>query len=252
MKPLIGIGGSFSYKNENPSLAFSHGREWQITPDDYIKSVELAGGSPVILPVTQNVESLSTILSKLDGIVFTGGSDIDPQYYGEALHHKLGSIDPKRDKHEIDLSKYVLEKMDIPVLGICRGVQLINVASGGSLYQDLKTQIAGSNRHDLVNSPKHHPVQPIHIKKDSKLFEILSNDQIQVNSYHHQAVKDLGKGFEITATAPDGVVEAIEMNGSRFVLGVQWHPEMMFDQSNDAQLIFEAFVNASKVKQELV
>lgn len=241
MRPIIGICGSYSYDKEKHTLGH-----------DYIKSVEKAGGCPVILPVTDNKESLSAIISKLDGVLFTGGSDIDPQFYGEIPHRHLGEINPRRDKHEIELAKYVLYHTELPILGICRGIQLLNVVSGGSLYQNLATEKSKSIKHNLDNYPKHHPNQVIELKPGSKLFEIFAQEQIVVNSYHHQAVKQVGNNFEVTATARDGVVEAIEMKGNRFVVGVQWHPEAMVDHSKESRLLFEAFVKECGMKRGIV
>lgn len=246
MRPIIGICANYSTDDRvgvNSGLGLP-GQEWQVLADDYIKAVERAGGIPLILPVTERPETLLSVLSKLDGILFSGGTDIDPRYYGEWPGPALGVIDPRRDRHEIELAKTVLSEMDMPVLGICRGCQLLNVASGGTLYQDLQLERPEGLFHTHLKSPKYHPVHPVSIKPGSRLHAIFGREELEVNSFNHQAIKRVGGGFEVTMTAPDGLVEGIEMPGERFVVAVQWHPEMMIDRHPDYLVLFQAFVKA--------
>jgi putative glutamine amidotransferase len=244
LKPLIGICASYSSESspgKQTGLGLP-GQEWQLLADDYILSIERAGGIPVILPVTEKIETCELLLSKLDGIIFTGGSDIDSQFYGEHPSYEQGTIEPKRDKHEVELAKKVLFTTNLPVLGICRGIQLLNVATGGSLYQDLKKEKPEGINHAFTNSPKYHSVHEVSILRDSMLYEIYKSESNAVNSFHHQAIKKLGNEFEATAFSPDGFIEGIEWKGDRFVLAVQWHPEMMVDQVPEAMPIFTRFV----------
>lgn len=252
MKPLIGICANYS-NDDNVGITSNlgaPGQEWQLLADDYIKSIERSGGIPVILPVTEHPESLYPLLSKLDGILFTGGSDIDPAYYGEWPRAGLGPIDPKRDRHEVALAKKVLLDTKLPILGICRGSQLLNVACGGTLYQDLQTERPEGIAHALKHSPKYHPVHPAYIQEGSRLEAIFETREIGVNSYNHQAIKQVGSDFNVTMTAPDGLVEGIEMAGERFVVAVQWHPEMMVDRDEEYLKLFQAFVAACAMKEE--
>ncbi|MDQ0338033.1 putative glutamine amidotransferase [Caldalkalibacillus uzonensis] len=250
MKPIIGICANYS-KDEKLGLITGlglPGQEWQLLADDYIKAIERAGGSPIILPITKHIDSLSGILHLLDGILFSGGTDIDPLHYGELPRYGLGLIDPERDAHELQLAKKVLYEMEIPVLGICRGIQVLNVAAGGTLYQDLQRQRPEGFNHTVKEAPKYHPTHIVHIKERSRLHSIFKKDTIGVNSFNHQAICQVGDGFDVTMTAPDGLIEGIEWTGDRFAVAVQWHPEMMIDRYPEYMCLFEEFVNHCKRK----
>lgn len=251
MKPLIGVLANYSDDERigTDRAIGAKGQDWQVLANDYIKSIEKAGGCPVILPIVDDYRSLLRIIESLDGIIFSGGSDIDPAFYGEAPSYHLGGICPERDFHEIQLAKYIIEEKDIPVLGICRGMQVINIAMGGSLYQDLGTENPEAFRHSLINFPKYYPSHIVNIVKDSKLSSIFQKESIKVNSFHHQAVKVLAPNFKIAMEASDGVIEAMEMDGDRFLIALQWHPEMMIDRHPEYILLFKEFVNeCSKLK----
>jgi putative glutamine amidotransferase len=244
MKPLIGICANYS-SDSAPGIVTglgAPGQEWQLLADEYVLAIERAGGIPVILPVTEDVETAELLLSKLDGIFFTGGSDVDSQLYGEYPGYKLGPIEPKRDLHEVSLAKKALFQSDIPVLGICRGMQLLNVAAEGSLFQDLKQQQPDCFNHSVVGAPMHHPVHDVTVDPESKLYEIYRSETLAVNSLHHQAVKDLGIDFVASAVSPDGLIEGMEWKGERFVCAVQWHPEMMIDKVPEVMPLFTSFV----------
>ncbi|MFD1781662.1 gamma-glutamyl-gamma-aminobutyrate hydrolase family protein [Fredinandcohnia salidurans] len=258
MKPVIGICANFTADDTvgvKSGLGLP-GQEWQVLADDYVKAIERAGGTPIILPITSDVEALSGILPKLDGILFSGGSDIEPKYYGEQPRYGLGDIDPYRDRHEMELANIVIHDMDIPVLGICRGSQLINVVMGGTIYQDLKLERDKGFNHTLKGAPKFHPTHPVTIKDGSKLAAIFNETEIWVNSFNHQGINKIGDKIEVTMEAPDGHVEGIEMIGDRFVVAVQWHPEMMIDKYNQYQVLFDVFVSRCNVnvlnKKEMV
>lgn len=244
MKPIIGITTNFSYNDEIGMNLKIGGRlqYWHLIADDYIKAVELAGGIPVMIPLYENYENAREIACIVDGVIFSGGNDVDPQYYGEKFTEKIGDIIPERDKQEIELARDTIFSSKMPVLGICRGMQLLNVAAGGSLYQDLGG--IGVSEHLVVSAPKHHMVHGVKLRKDSRMSRILGKDTLSVNSYHHQALKDVSSMFEVTATADEGVIEAIEFMENRFVMGVQWHPEMLAPRHKEHLEIFKAFVNA--------
>ncbi len=178
--------------------------------------------------------------------------DIDPRYYGENPGYGLGRIEPERDRHELELAKKVLYEMDIPVLGICRGIQLLNIAAGGNVYQDIRLEKEYSFNHGMLDlAPKDYLAHQVSIKPGSLLHTIFKEERIWVNSFNHQAVKDLGKGFEVTMEADDGLIEGIEIPGNRFVAAVQWHPEMLIDKYDYYLGLFEAFIEASSRRLQL-
>ena len=250
MKSIIGITANFSYNDEIGIQANLGGRlqQWQLIADDYIKSIEQAGGIPIIIPLCEDINNVKGIINIIDGIVFTGGNDIDPQYYGEDFQDVIGEIVPERDKQEIELAKEIIFNKKMPVLGICRGNQTINVACGGTLYQDMKKEDIPN--HFFLSSPKYHGVHDVQIKKDSRLNKILGKEVLGVNSYHHQIVKEVAYNLEVVATTKEGIIEAIEIKDDRFVMGLQWHPEMMVTRHDDQRKIFKGFIEACKEYKE--
>ncbi|OEY66101.1 gamma-glutamyl-gamma-aminobutyrate hydrolase family protein [Marinobacter sp. X15-166B] len=246
MKPLIGVLSDFSEDDQiglSTKLGF-RGQEWQLLASDYVRAIEYSGGIPVIIPVLQSQDHLPALLSRLDGLFLTGGSDIDPQLYGELPTAGLGDINPQRDAHELALVGLALQQMNYPILGICRGLQLLNVAAGGTLYQDLASQRPSELHHTNWNSPKYHPVFSAEISQGSRLAAAFDTLTLPINSYNHQAVKALAPGFQATMTAPDGLIEGIEQDGQRWVCAVQWHPEMMAERHPRYQRLFSSFVEA--------
>jgi len=246
LKPLIGITSNTS-KDDSIGIITRQGtrkQDWHLLADDYIKSVEKAGGAPLIIPVLEEKTSIEKILGTIDGIIFSGGLDLSPIVYGEAPLPGMGLIDPDRDKHELKLGKKVLYEMDIPVLGICRGMQLLNVAAGGTLFQDIKMYRESSFNHSLLDvAPKDYLAHEICISPESKLHKIFYEDKLMVNSFNHQAVKTVGRGFIVTMEANDGLIEGIEIPGERFIVAVQWHPEMLIDSHDFPLDLFREFVN---------
>jgi len=227
MRPIVGI--SCSVDEESLKLNMN-----------YYQAVEEAGGLPVLVPILKERESLHRLIDLLDGMIFSGGVDIDPHHYNEEPHPSLGQITPERDELEITLCR-ILYEMRKPIFGICRGIQLINVALGGTLYQDIKTQLPKVLKH-YQEAPAHSPTHEVLIEKDSLLFSIVKRESLRVNSFHHQAVKDVAAALRIVARAQDGVVEAVESNNDRFVLAVQWHPERMFKRYREHFELFRRFV----------
>lgn len=248
MKPIIGVTVNYSYDDEVGKLTHLGGprQEWQLLANDYIKSIEKAGGIPVMIPVYGDLSNAKNIISKLDGILFSGGNDIDPNHYDDQFSNKVGNIVPERDMQELILIKKILNETNIPVLGICRGHQLLNVACGGSLYQDMNSE--GLEDHFFLASPMNYVIHTVNIQDDSKYKDIFSSNKISVNSYHHQAIKKLGESLVPTAYDDKGIIEAIELksDNNRFVLGVQWHPETLVDRYENHLNIFRKFIEACK------
>jgi putative glutamine amidotransferase len=188
---------------------------------DYVESVREAGGEPVELD--WNTLSPSEALDALDGLVLTGGPDVDPARYGEAAHPNVKPAEPARDAFELELAARAVER-DLPTLAICRGMQVLNVAAGGTLMQDIPSALPSAAPH-AVNDPKNAIAHPVKIAPGSRVAELLGLTQVDVNSRHHQAVNRPAPGLVVTATAPDGIVEAVEKPDARFCVAVEWHPE---------------------------
>lgn len=213
------------------------------TPDDYVASIEQSGGRARILEVS---ESPKKVLAEIHGLLLTGGGDVDPVFYREERHPSVHDAEPGRDEFELDLARRALDT-DIPVLAICRGAQVLNVAAGGSLVQDIPSQVAGQLPHS-VNTPKDHVAHDVTVATGTRLEAALgpavSVGTCRVNSRHHQSVGRIGRGLVATATSPDGVIEAIEAPDAAFCLGVQWHPEN-FWRTGEFRGLFDRFVEAA-------
>ena len=210
----------------------------------YIDGVVRAGGVPVLLPLTEDEDVFCRALEVCDGFLITGGQDVSPELYGETA--KTGNIDTclLRDKLETRGIKIALER-DMALLGICRGLQFLNVSLGGTLYQDIPSEVGGALVH--LHTPPEEPVShDVIIEPDTPLFSVLKKDRLSVNSFHHQGVRELPPVLKCMARATDGVLEAAYMPGKRFVWGVQWHPEMSFRTDENSVRIFEAFVAGAK------
>jgi putative glutamine amidotransferase len=218
----------------------------------YIRVLTSCGGvAPWIIPLLQNDEAtLRAIYDRLDGVFLTGGVDVDPAHYGEERHPLCDRSDPPRDWTELTLIRWALADGK-PFFGICRGVQVLNVACGGSLYQDVPSQYVGGVKHDCSPTPtgfsRDHLAHPVHIEPGSRLARTLGTEHCQVNSMHHQGIKKLAPGLTATAFAPDGLIEGVEAPGERFVVGVQWHPEELTDRDAVMRRLFTDFVSAAQV-----
>lgn len=210
--PLIGLSAGRTDKGSS------------VVQATYINAILKAGGKPVIIPVITDGVILRGIVKDLDGLVMTGGEDINPPYYKETAIPDMNDIDSLRDIYDLVLLKLATDR-NVPILGICRGMQLINVAFGGTLYQDIPTQVKDKSINHKQTEPREQGTHTIAIEKDSKLAQVLGVDEFSVNTFHHQAVKDLAPNFRTVATTQDGIVEAIEAYPNRSVIGVQWHPE---------------------------
>ena len=213
--------------------------------DDYLASVGQTGARARVLEVT---ESPRAVLSEVDGVLLTGGGDVDPVFYGEERHPSTHDAEPGRDEFEIDLARRAMTG-DVPLLAICRGAQVLNVAAGGTLVQDIPSALASDLSH-AVNEPKNLECHDIAIVAGTKLSAVLGDSadaacSCRVNSRHHQSVGRTGKGLVVSARAADGIVEAIEKPNARFCIGVQWHPEN-FWESGEFRPLFDAFVEAAR------
>ncbi len=208
----------------------------------YLRCVQRAKGIPWLIPSIE--KNIGEYLANLDGVILSGGVDVDPYYFNQEPVVGMGEITPGRDNFEIKLVQASVA-LDIPLLAICRGVQVLNIALGGSIYQDINTQVANVNKHSQM-APKWYPTHSISIERQSILGKIFKKEVTRVNSFHHQAVSTLADGIVSVATSPDGIIEAIAMQGKKFVLGVQWHPECMAEKYIEHQQIFNEFVQSAK------
>ena len=237
MDKLIGISGSINYECEG------------IYPQNFIStaytdSVLSAGAAPIIIPICHDDNAIKKIVSSLDGIILSGGPDIHPSLFNEEPHKNIGTIVNARDILDFKVIKYAFE-MKKPILGICRGLQVINVFFGGTLYQDIHSQTKSEIQHqqkargDLAT-------HSIDIKSDSFLHNIFG-DKVLINSFHHQSIKDVANSFDATATSiNDNIVEAIEYKENHFIVGLQWHPEMLAEKNSQMQEIFNSFIKVVK------
>lgn len=248
MRPLIGITTYFVKASEigtNRQRGLPD-QDMLMSTMDYSQAIELAGGIPVTVPVINNENYIEEIVEKIDGFLFAGGPDINPLKYNEHFKKGLGKIVPERDDFELRLLDKVLNK-NKPVFGICRGFQIINTYFGGSLYQDIKNELATDIEHAATMGVKYSICHKVNLVKDSILNRVFKKEELYVNSFHHQAIKKLGHGLKISAKAEDGIVEGFEHKDYPFVIGVQWHPEMMFEVHSEQLELFKVFVN--KVKE---
>jgi putative glutamine amidotransferase len=243
--PVIGVTASL--KEAAGSAAHQPlGRSVQ-SDLDYVKGVISAGGVPMILPPVVEPRMVEVLLDGIDGLLLSGGSDLDPDYYGEECAPELGVTIPERDAFEMALVRLALGR-GMPVFGICRGMQVLNVALGGTLYQDLSSQLGKDILNHWQETPKWHPAHDIEVLHDSHLAEITGCQNAKVNSYHHQGIKELGDGLAVSARSSDGVIEAVEYRDltDQWLIGVQWHAEIMREVGMEHQNLFEAHVWAAK------
>ena len=220
--------------------------------EDYRQAILHAGGEVRVVDVSMKT---ADALAGVDGLLLSGGDDVEPGRYGEEMHASVTEVDTARDAFEIGLVG-AARQQGLPILAICRGIQVLNVAGGGTLVQDIPTQVAGALEHQL-KVPPHQAYALAHeiwLERDSLLSTLMRErlndaDSVEVNSRHHQSVKDVAPGFKVSATAPDGVVEAIEDPSARFCLGVQWHPEN-FWRTGEFRPLFEGFLEASRTTDD--
>ena len=236
MKPLIGIAA-------DRALSKTHAFKVEI-PEKYAESIIRAGGIPLLIPLGLSQDDLEELALRLDGILLAGGGDIDPMLFNGEPHPDLYGIKPERDRQEIDLAHLAL-RTNMPLLGICRGVQVMNVAMQGGLFTHILDQLPGALQHSTPkNLPRDHIHHKIQIEAGSRLDQIIQMKTIPVNSHHHQGLDKTAQGLHVSAYAPDGLIEAVELPGEPFFLGVQWHPEWLQEHAH-ANALFSAFCQAA-------
>jgi putative glutamine amidotransferase len=216
---------------------------------DYLEAVKRTGGEPFELDYQR--DDPADVVQRAEGLLLTGGGDVNPSLYGEAPHETFQASEPGRDEYEIALVRAATDAA-LPIFAICRGMQILNVALGGTLLQDIPSMVNGASEHS-VPEPRYHLAHEVWVAKGSRLAtmmaEKLEGDTCQVNSRHHQAVKIVAPGWEVSGTAPDGVIEAMERPGDAFLLAVQWHPEN-FWRTGEFRPLFEGFVEAARARKK--
>ena len=235
--PLIGLTAARNYDKG--------GHPHHLVVEAYMNSVSQAGGIPVLIPLGLPQEQYLQMLDRLDGVIFTGGGDVDPSCFGGVAHPEVAGVDADRDRVEKHLAEAVIHR-GMPFLGICRGIQLVNVTRGGTLYTHIPDQHPGAIRHSYDSDTQReylaHPVEIIH---NSLLARLLVGSQFMVNSLHHQGIRGLAPGLRATAYAPDGLIEAVECPDHPFGLSVQWHPECL-QAYEPMRTLFRALVRACR------
>jgi len=238
--PVVGITADFNEGNHQ-----AHGEPALFLAQRYYRAVEQAGATPLILPPLSSAAAIRRSLDLLDGLLISGGGfDIHPSYYGEQPIRQLGAVKAQRTEFELDIAAAALKK-DLPTLGICGGEQALNVVLGGSLYQDIAAQVADASEHQQ-SEKKTQGGHRVQIPHGTRLRAIVKQPSLEVNTTHHQAVKQLGKGLIVDAIADDGVIEGIESTRHTFVIGVQWHPEVLAPRRQGHRRILEAFIAACR------
>ena len=236
-KPVIGLTGSF------------RDEEWtaqHYLNDSYLDTIRHFGGIPLFIPVKASDEEAAYLVNQCDGLLLTGGDDLNPALFGEEILNDTVQIAAQRDRDEFRILDLAV-KMGIPVFGICRGIQVMNVYFGGTLYQDIPAQIPSEVAHRM-EKPYHRTSHLCMLVPGSPLYELAGKDVIGVNSHHHQAVKDPAPGFEVMGCSEDGLVEAIYDPSKRLCWGVQWHPERIWDIEDTSAALFRTFVESCRKK----
>ncbi len=232
MRPIIGvfaeIDDEFNTRVQNP----------------YIHAMEKTGGIPILFPYVGEDETIEHLVDICDGFFFTGGMDIDPKYYGEEAKEYLGNMQKHRDEFEFNVFQKAI-KTQKPILAICRGAQLVNAALGGTLYQDIPSEVQTKISH-RQSEPKFSHSHDVKIISNTPLYELLGMERIKANSFHHQAIKTLGEGLAIMAIAEDGIIEAVYSSGKQYIRAYQWHPERLVEADAQNRMILEDFIHACK------
>ncbi|MEW6182209.1 MAG: gamma-glutamyl-gamma-aminobutyrate hydrolase family protein [Bacillota bacterium] len=235
MIPIIGITAAYNEDEERLFLSRF-----------YVDAVSAVGGLPLVIPPL-HPDAADAVFDSIDGLLLSGGGDLDPFHFGEEPLPCTGQISPRRDVFELTLARTAVLRR-LPVLGVCRGMQLLNVAAGGSIHQDLSQGATQPLKHDQ-DAPRWYPTHTVRIQPGSKLGVIFGRLEIRVNSFHHQSINRLAEGFKCTARSPDGVVEGIESGSLPFAVGVQCHPELMWEKDSIFRNIFAALVDSCSLKR---
>ena len=239
MRPLIGVTVYHYLRNNLPGL---------FVGQDYTEGIYEAGGLPMALPLTASQEAVDDMAAQLDGLLLTGGEDIAPQMFGEEPRLGLGEVSPVRDRMEQLLLERMLQ-LDKPVFAICRGLQVLNAAMGGTLYQDLLREWDSDMQH-AQNAPRNHLAHIVDIVPGTLLQRVCGERELATNTFHHQAARDVAPGYVVSARSRDGLIEALEDPARAFVLAVQWHPENLWRENPAHRRLFTAFVDAARVRQQ--
>ena len=241
IKPIIGCATYQKTVNQAPPL------EMIGLMSTYLEAIAAAGGIPLMIPLGLSEADLVTIMSRLDGLLLPGGGDIDPRRYGgNTAIPTLYDINPVRDETEIFLTRQAVQS-EKPLLAICRGSQVFNVALGGTLWEDIATLMPDAMRHDYYRQfPRNHTPHDVHLTMNTKLAHLMELDRIPVNSLHHQGIRQLAAELTAAAIAPDGLIEAVELTGHPFAIGVQWHPENLVQDDPRMQRLFTGFVESCR------
>jgi len=242
MQPLIGVTPDF---NAGDRKEWGGREPTYFLRARYVRAIEDLGGIPLVLPLVADLDARRRLLTHIDGLLLTGsGPDLAPELYGERQQYKFHVMSQRRATFELEMAQ-LARAADLPLLGICGGMQALNVAFGGSLYQDIGAQQSQPLQHRQSASATQlsHAVK---IVPKSLLHRVVKTGRLRVNSSHHQSVKEVAPSLTASAVAPDGIIEAIESSSERFLLGVQWHPEFLFDRYEQHRLLFEAFLKAAE------
>ncbi|MEQ6388894.1 gamma-glutamyl-gamma-aminobutyrate hydrolase family protein [Bacillaceae bacterium S4-13-58] len=236
MKPIIGVTASVEDSKESISR-------------DNLRSIINNGGIPFVITSEYEKSDVYQIAKSIDGLYLTGGYDIDPTLFGEEPHPNLGIITPTRDQFEVELIKALLQ-MNKPILAVCRGCQILNIAMGGDMYQDIYDQINGDLLQHNQKAPKDHASHYVYVESNTLLYSLAKNNKIKVNSRHHQANRKVVSPMQVCGRASDSVIEAIESAGHSFVLGLQWHPENMAMSGDQVSInIYNAFIDTCQTRR---
>ncbi len=208
----------------------------------YVQAIYKSGATPILIPVIPDQDAVDHYMQIVDGLILSGGTDVDPKYFGQEPIRGTGRVYPERDSLEIALARKAL-KLKLPVLGICRGIQVLNIAFGGDIYQDIYSQVPGVLEHSQ-KAPRNSSWHSIELLPESKVGRILGVKELRVNSFHHQAIRNIAPGFRVVARSRDGIIEGIETENHQFVIGVQWHPEALVEDDDIALNLFQAFIKA--------
>ncbi|MCO0600526.1 gamma-glutamyl-gamma-aminobutyrate hydrolase family protein [Peribacillus butanolivorans] len=242
MKPLIGFTMNYVSAFEEREIRFKPSQDHVISDLDYPSCIVNAGGIPIPISVIDDEGYMDSILDRIDGLVLTGGSDLSPQFYRQPYKKGLGSINPIRDSFEMKLVEKAIKKQ-MPIIGVCRGLQLLNVFFGGTLIQDIDENFKTVLKHDGYMGPKWGIAHNVKLDKNKVLYKCFGKEEIEVNSFHHQIIDTLGSGFEVAAMSEDGIIEGIVHTEYPFIVAVQWHPEMMADVYQEQLKLFQLLIN---------
>jgi putative glutamine amidotransferase len=245
MRPLV-IGITCQFDPDAGNRAASPMNGTHRMPDAYPHAVRVAGGIPMLLPTTTDADSIRAYVAAVDGLILSGGGDIAPEFMRMEPDPGLGPVDPIRDQFELDLTTAAI-RAELPLLAICKGTQILNVAMGGSVIQDIDPGRPGAVQH-AQRAPGWHGTHTVEFEPDSLLARVAGTTRVRTNSFHHQANDALGEGLVVSARAKDGVIEGVEGVDAQFLLGVQFHPEMMVDASPAMAALFQGLVEACRVR----